>query len=329
MTTANATPFSSQPLNRGAGLALALNAQGQAPEWVQLLPRGPKVQGRDGRAWTLDAQAVAAATQLPFALDYEHAQDLKAVNGEEAPAAGWVEQIDLRDGETWARVEWTPRAATAIASREYRFISPAFHYSPIDGAISRLTGAGLVNRPNFSMTALNREEPSMLKAICAALGLAETATEPEIVTEIVTAIARLKESTALNSETLARYVPRADYDLALNRAVTAETQIAAQTKASHEGKVAAAIETAVKAGKVAPASKDFYVATCATAEGLANFEKFIALAPTAFGAADLTKVDPNPGTSKTALNAEQASVARALGIPDDKFAEHLAKQSVK
>jgi phage I-like protein len=325
MTTPNATPFSSQPLNRGAGIAFALNAEGKAPEWVQLLPRGPKVQGRDGRAWTLDANKVAAATQLPFALDYEHAQDLKAINGEMAPASGWVEELDIRDGETWARVDWTPNAAAVISAREYRFLSPAFAYSREDGAITRLVGGGLVNRPNFSMTALNREEPSMLKAICAALALAETATE----TDIVTAIGRLKEATALNAETLARYVPRADYDLALNRATIAEGKLAEDSKARHAEKVALAIDGAIKAGKVAPASRDYHVAVCSTAEGLAAFEKFVAGAASAFGAVDLTKSDPNPGAGKTALNAEQLVIARGLGIPEDKFAEHLAKAAAK
>ena len=322
MTRSDATTKLESPLNGGAGLALALSAEGGAPEWIQLLPRGPEVQGRDGRAWTLDPDKVRAATTLPFALDYEHAQDLKAVNGEEAPASGWAEALDIRNGEIWAKISWTPRAATAIAAREYRFISPAFTYSPADGAIARIIGASLVNRPNFSLTALNHEEANMSKAIAAALGMPEAATE----NEIVAAIGRLKETTALNAETLSRYVPRADYDLALNRAKTAEDKLAADGKLRHDEKVKAAIDGAIKAGKVSPASRDYHVAVCATAEGLAAFEKFVAGAASAFGAADLSKVDANPGGGKTALNAEQLAVAKALGIPADKFAEHLAKQ---
>ena len=165
----------------------------------------------------------------------------------------------------------------------------------------------------------------MLKAICAALGLAEAATE----VECVAAIGKLKESTALNAETLARYVPRADYDLAINRAVVAEKKLDDGAKAAHAEKVAAAIDGAVKAGKIAPASKDYHLAICATAEGLAAFEQYVASAPTAFGAVDLTKVDPNPGAGKTALNADQLAVARAMGIPEDKYAEFVAKQAAK
>jgi len=165
----------------------------------------------------------------------------------------------------------------------------------------------------------------MLKTIAAALGLAEAATEPEI----VTAIGKLKASTALNAAQqpdLAKFVPRADYELALNRATTAETKIAADGKAALEARVAAAIDGAVKAGKVAPASKDFYVATCSTAEGLAAFEKFVASAPTAF----TEIVDPKkdePGAGKVALNAEQLAVAKALGIEPKAFAADITKRA--
>jgi phage I-like protein len=291
------------------------------------MPAGPKLEGRDGRSWRIDdVNRLVAQFSPPFVVDYEHAQDHLAVNGQEAPAAGWAEALELRNGgEIWARVDWTERAAKAIAAREYRFISPAFTFSPADGSVQALIGASLVNRPNLVMTALNAQEHSMLKEIAAALGLTEAATSPEI----VTAIAALKASTALNAAQqpdLARFVPRADYELALNRATTAEAKIAADGKAAHEAKVAAAIDGAVKAGKVAPASKDFYVATCSTAEGLAAFEKFVDKAPTAFREI----VDPaaaGAGADGVALNAEQRDAAKALGIDAKKFAAFVAERA--
>jgi len=308
-----------------SGVAIALAAESDAPDWVQLMPSGPTLQGRDGRAWKLgDPARLVAQFAPPFVVDYEHAQDKLAVNGQEAPAGGWVEALEVRDGEIWGRVDWTPRAKVAIAAREYRFISPAFTYSP-DGEVQALIGASLVNRPNFVMTALNNQEFPMLKTIAAALGLAEAATEPEI----VTAIGKLKASTALNAAQqpdLAKFVPRADYELALNRATTAETKIAADGKAALEARVAAAIDGAVKAGKVAPASKDFYVATCSTAEGLAEFEKFVAKAPTAF----TVVVDPTKEAAVAdgvALNSEQLAVAKALGLDPKVFAADIAKRA--
>jgi phage I-like protein len=310
-----------------AGVAIALAAESGAPDWVQLMPSGPTLQGRDGRSWRVDdVNRLVAQFSPPFVIDYEHAQDRLAVNGQEAPAAGWIEQLDVRNGgEIWGRVEWTPRAKVAIAAREYRFISPAFTYSPADGSVQALIGASLVNRPNFVMTALNAQESSMQKDIAAALGLAETAPWPEI----LTAIDKLKTSTALNAAQqpdLAKFVPRADYELALNRAATAEAKIAADGKAALEARLAAAIDGAVKAGKVAPASREFYLATCRTAEGLAEFEKFVAKAPTAF----TEVVDPRkeePGAGGVALNSEQLAVAKALGIDAKTFAADIAKRA--
>jgi phage I-like protein len=329
VTAKTATPFRalcSAAASAAAGGAIALAAEGGAPAWVQLMPAGPTLEGRDGRSWRIDdVNRLVAQFSPPFVIDYEHAQDHLAVNGQEAPAAGWAEELQVRGGgEIWARVDWTERAAKAIAAREYRFISPAFTYSPADGSVQALIGASLVNRPNFVMTALNAQESSMLKAIAAALGLAETATSPEI----VTAIGALKVATALNAQQpdLARFVPRADYELALNRATAAEAKIAADGRAAHETKVALAIDEAVKAGKVAPASREFYVATCATAEGLAAFEKFVASAPTAFREIVDPKKD-EPGAGGVALNSEQLAAAKALGLDAKKFAAFVAERA--
>lgn len=328
MTAKTATPSSSLPPNIGEGVALALNSEGGAPEWVELLPAGPVLRGRDGRTWRVnDVGRLIADFAPPFVIDYEHAQDKLAVNGQEAPAAGWVEQLEDRQGAVWGRVDWTPRAKTAIAAREYRFISPAFTYSPADGSVQALIGASLVNRPNFVMTALNQQEfPMIFKTVAVALGLAETATE----TEIVTAIGVLKASTALNAAQqpdLARFVPRADYELALNRATTAEAKIAADGKAALEARLAAAIDGAVKAGKVAPASREFYLATCRTAEGLAEFEKFVASAPAALFKEIVDPHKDEPGAGGVALNSEQLAVAKALGIEPKAFAADIAKRA--
>lgn len=326
MTRPNATALNGASSATAAGLALALAADGGAPEWVQLMPAGPAIQGRDGRAWTMpDAAALAARSRTPFAFDWEHGQDLRAPAGEAAPAAGWVEALDVRDGQVWGRVEWTERARSAISAREYRFVSPAFLFSP-DGQVVELIGAALVNRPNFDMAALNsRTETPMLKALLAALGLPETATEADAVAALNRQRDELK--TALNASAtppLEKFVPRADYDAALNRATAAEAALADQAKAAHEARVQAAIDGALKAGKIAPASKDFYLATCRTAEGFVAFEGFLAAAPSVFGVSD---VETRSGAAATALNAEQKAAAKAMGIGEAEFVKFVAAQA--
>ena len=130
------------------------------PEWVMLIPAG-EFNGRDGRGpfRLADPARVIAATEAlgltaGVPIDYDHATDFAAPKGRPAPAAGWVRELAERDGALWGRVEWTPHGAKAITSREYRYISPVFQYSP-DGAVTRLLRAGLTNNPNLYLTAIS------------------------------------------------------------------------------------------------------------------------------------------------------------------------------
>jgi len=89
------------------------------PDWIQLIPAG-SFRGRDGRGpYVLDDPgAVIAATnalrmRAGIPIDYDHATDFAAPNGNPAPAAGWITEFAIRDGAIWGRVEWTERAANA------------------------------------------------------------------------------------------------------------------------------------------------------------------------------------------------------------------------
>lgn len=130
------------------------------PQWVMLIPAG-EFSGRDGRGpfRLADPARVIAATEAlgltaGVPIDYDHATDFAAPKGRPAPAAGWIRELAERDGALWGRVEWTPHGAKAITSREYRYISPVFQYSP-DGAVTRLLRAGLTNNPNLYLTAIS------------------------------------------------------------------------------------------------------------------------------------------------------------------------------
>jgi hypothetical protein len=138
------TEMSHVPPTAGRGIALA--AESGAPIWVQLLPEGPEITGRDTRNWTIrNPQAVVAASLArgPLHIDYEHASEHRAPLGLEAPAAGWITALEARETGIWAQVEWTPRAAQMIAEREYRFISPTFIYDGKTNEIVEIVSAGL------------------------------------------------------------------------------------------------------------------------------------------------------------------------------------------
>ena len=126
--------------------------------WIEVMPVGK--ERRNGRWFftitrdDLDVYAShirANADTIP--VDYDHAEA-------GTKAAGWFTgQADVRgDGTSarlWAEVEWTPQAAEAIRSGEYRFISPEFTFHEKDQKTGLMTkakellAAALTNRPHF------------------------------------------------------------------------------------------------------------------------------------------------------------------------------------
>jgi phage I-like protein len=313
---------------------LALNFEGaSAPDWVQLTPPGPVLRGRDGRAWTMrDPQKVVdrfARNGADLPIDVEHASQIKAEAGEPAPAVGWMKELEARNGEIWARVEWTAAGADSVTSRAYRYLSPVLKYDGQTGEVVGIASAGLTNLPNLHLAALNSEQPAqsetaMDKVVLEALGLKPEATAAEA----VVAITRLKESEqiALNRAATPdpeKFVPKADHLLALNR-ITAFEQA---DKVRQDAEVAAVVEEAIKAGKVAPASKDYHLASCRAEGGLQRFKDFVASAPVIAASPELDKRDPKD--KATALNAEELAMCRMMGVSEEVFAAEKAAQAKK
>ena len=310
-------------MNAFIARARNLALDGQAPDWIELLPAGPAIQGQDGRAWTLpDPQAVVAAfaqRHAALVVDWEHASEHRAPQGLDAPAAGWIEELAVRAGAIWGRVTWTAKAAAQIAAREYRYLSPVFSYRKDGGAIVELLSAGLTNQPNLPLTALNREESpvSLLNALHAALDLSGAPDEDQVL-EAVKAL-KTELATARNrAETppLDRFVPRADYDAVLSRASNAEQQLASLAASQRQARITALVERGLAESKIAPANRDYYTAMCAHEGGIEQFEAFLAKAPALLGADSglAAKSAPAAGTPETefatnaALRAEFGDV---------------------
>ncbi|MBT2131218.1 phage protease [Aliiroseovarius lamellibrachiae] len=312
--------------------ALALNAEAdQVPEWIQLLPAGPEVSGRDGREWLVpNPEAVVSAFRenggdLP--VDFEHATQVKGDKGEAAPAVGWIKDMEVRDGQVWARVEWNEAGRTAIATKGYRYVSPVFKATKVAKTITRMVSAGLTNQPNLQLAALNsegdQEDNAMDKAILEALGLSEGASE----TDVLTAINKMKTDTdtAMNraeNPDATKFVPRADLDLALNKVKTFEKAEADR----EEEAVNTVIDAAIEDGKIAPASRDFYVAACRAEGGLESFKKFIEASPVIAGDSGLNDKDVT-AQNKTALSEEELATCRALGMSEEDFAAAKAEDA--
>ncbi|OWJ91111.1 hypothetical protein B6S59_25400 [Pseudomonas sp. A46] len=177
--------------------------------WLQVTPAG-HFKPADGReikvpAWHIN-QAVATkvierfrATKNKRVVDYEHQTLRKEENGQPAPAAGWYQDLEWREGEgLFAKVQLTARAAQYIAAGEYQYFSPVFLYHPTTGDVLDVQMGALTNAPaidgmqELSLRAAASfgcfDDPSeenpvnpLLQALIAALGLAENTTEEQAV----------------------------------------------------------------------------------------------------------------------------------------------------
>ncbi|HYH17624.1 MAG TPA: phage protease [Azospirillum sp.] len=302
------------------------------PDWVQLLPYGT-IKGRDGRGpWSLPGMAAAQqviAASLTMAgpvkpvIDYDHAVDLAAPHGGQAPAAGWIAAFEARPDGIWGRVEWTQRAAAKIAAREYRYVSPVFRHTK-EGAVTCILRAALVNNPAFELKALASMgapmSPETIKRLCALLNLPDTSDEAAVI-EAVTKLVKdaSEKATAAAVPDPSLYVPRHLYD-------EAATQLASMRTNLSEEQATAKVDAAIRAGKMTPAQREWGLVLCRS--NPASFDQFAASAPPVFGNLAREVVpggrppDPNSGADGR-LTAEQKAICAALGHDPAEYAKNL------
>ncbi len=324
--------------DRVGGLVVAFNFEGaNVPSSIHLLPAG-RIDGRDGRHWYNNApeQIVQAFAENngPLVIDYEHASDAAMWTGQPAPAAGWINKIENRDGEIWADVTWTEKATAMIAAQEYRFISPVFYYHADTLAILAMVSAGLTNQPNLVLTALNNRRDGkppetkdhsvmnseQYKALCRRLGLKEDASVESVMAALDTQSDELQ--TAQNSAAnppLDRFVPRADHDAMKLRAENAEQRLQDEDAKAINSRAEAAVDAAIKGGRIAPASKDYHLANCKTEDGLKAFNSYVEGQPVnpAFQVSGLN--DKEAGGAAGQLTEAERAMCKRMGQSEEDF----------
>lgn len=309
-------------------------SDGKAPEWVELIPAGPTVVGRDGRTWLFDdvahqfVQTNFSSRAIDLPIDWEHATQRRAPLGQEAPAGAWIKQLEIRDGALWGLAEWTPRGELQVENKEYRFLSPVFDYDDETKRIVRMVSAALTNIPNLVMTALNQEQlenvpvkpsPELLKL----LGLPDTATVEQVYAATTAKLNATNQALNTESGNLERFVPRADYNALETRALNAEQALTTHKAAEHTKAVDAVITAATQAGKITPATVDYHRAMCQDEAGLTRFKAFVDAAPVVANASNLGGRQPE--NTVTALNSEEQAMCKLLGVDPVDFAK--TKQS--
>jgi phage I-like protein len=184
------------------------------------------------------------------------------------------QQLEIRNGETWARIEWNADAAQRITDK-WRYLSPVFDFDA-SGRVFRLAAVGLTNQPNLFLRALNstdqenRMDPidQLLRQL--GISITEAMDAASKLTAALNAIKTLQDvsnstQTAMNSlrqatgaaadadlKTVANsimtgFVPKAEYE----RVANSLQQLQAGTAAAEVDKV---LDEAITAGKITPAT---------------------------------------------------------------------------
>lgn len=175
----------------------AAESGAEAPDWIHILPSaGGTLSTSDGRGpyKVADPQSIIdlsfeRAPAGEIAIDVDHAIGRAARDGGEAPARGWITQMEVRDNGVWGKVNWTPEGRELVASQAYRCLSPVITYLK-NGLIRSIREVSLVNRPNLrGLHALNQEGVDMFhQKVAKALGLGEDASEDAIMAALTKAL---------------------------------------------------------------------------------------------------------------------------------------------
>ena len=331
------------------------DAGGPAPGRIQLFPMG-EFAARDGRpgtlegvkvkAWTITpiiAAAVVArwqARETPLVVDYEHQTMNAAENGKPAPAAGWIESLELEADGLYATVKWTDAARAFIQADEYRYISPVFSFNPKTGAVLELKSAALTNYPALdgmaAVAARTEDDLPMKKETLEALrqffGLAADADEDaalaalkaqgdgQTLTAMLTAA---KEATPDPT----RYVPAAMLTAAQEKNAALDAKVKELEGSGTLAALTAEIDAALADGRLPKSCEAWAKATAKTHPEAVKSYIASSVPPIAALTSTQTGGTPPTGTPHTAaLTDEDRYAAKVAGISEEDFIAAKAKE---
>lgn len=343
-----------------AALTVDLTATPAAPTEFRLLPLG-RFRAADGSGrphgipdgWSLDAAgaarlvAQAAARASRRVIDYEHQTLNAAKNGQPAPAAGWIGRLEARADGLWAAdVEWTAPAAAMIAAREYRYISPVFPYDPRTGEVRAIVHAALTNDPGLDgltdLAALTARAAALfsppeelpMKELLKALGLAETASEPEALAALTAlktahqgelAVLKANQANQTQAPDPAKYVEVATLTAVQGERAALATELASLKAEQAKAAVDKLVEGALAAGKLTPATEPH---ARKLAGDIAALSAFIDALPAVVTPGDTQTGGKAPasGEGGKQLDAAQLAVCRAMGVKPEDFIKTLTAE---
>jgi phage I-like protein len=323
------------------------------PEWILLLPAGRVELVDRPDLLELDPESLATLVRafrsrgVDLVIDYEH----QSLQGRQAPAAGWIKDLEARGDGLWARVEWTPQAREYLRNREYRYFSPVLQLDPETRKPRALMQVGLTNVPAIKRlpplvakweagappgekeaAAVPRqvpkeekirkgEEVEKLKLI---MGLPPDANDQEVWAKILEVFQNLLATLKLPEEATASQLLEAVKALQLeaDRLQGVEEELRQLKSRVAADTTTQAVEEAMKAGKIAPAQKSWALEYYRQDPG--GFQTFVARAPQLVPTRMELKLRQDsqvPGH----LQPEELALCRSLNLSPDQYLQAKAQ----
>jgi phage I-like protein len=341
-------------------------AMAELPGWLRLLPLG-EVKLVDGRPpFEVTPESLADMVKAfgergtDLVIDYEH-QSLK---GGQAPAAGWIKDLEIREDGLWAQVEWTDKAEEYLKQREYRYFSPVLRINPASRQPQELMNVALTNVP-----AIAGLSPLVAKWGGEALtpGGPQGEPAPEALevrsSEDTMGWETYKERVTMAMELKARYglepeAPESDLwqksaeffrdlaqDLGMPEEATAtqlkgglaalkaegshrhalEEELTALKAEMNEATANRAVEEAMLAGKISPAQKDWALSYCR--RDPENFKIYVDKAPRVVPVGERLNLGEGQHREDQGLTPEELAVCRAMNLTPEAYSQAKARMA--
>jgi phage I-like protein len=330
------------------------------PEWILLLPAGRVELVDRPEPLQADPESLSALVRafrsrgVDLVIDYEH-QSLK---GRQAPAAGWIKDLEAKDDGLWAKVEWTPQAREYLQNREYRYFSPVLQLDPESRRPQALMQVGLTNMPAIKRlpplvarwkagwpgeTVVLKEGevgtqvqkgdsraqgPEMAKEtaeIRSFLELGPDAGDREIRAGVLDFFRVLAGTLKMPEDATVSQMLRAVDSLQeeTRRLQGVEKELKGLKSRRAEESAAGAVQEAMKAGKITPAQKEWALEYYRQDPGA--FETFVAVAPQVTPIGRELHLLKEDGPGKGRLVPEELSLCRSLNLSPEQYLRAKAR----
>lgn len=324
----------------------------ELPKWLRLLPLG-QVELVDGRPhFDVDPESLAemvkafAARGTDLVIDYEH-QSLKGV---QAPAAGWIKDLETREDGLWALVEWTDQAQEYLSRREYRYFSPVLRLDPATRRPQELMNMALTNVPairgidplvakwggeaqephNLSDAPgleACKERDGLMTDLKSTLGLPPEAGESALWQEAAEIFRDLAQHLGLPEEATASQLKGSllalkdgsDQVMALQEELTALKDRLAEETAMRT------VEEAMLAGKVSPAQKSWALTYCR--QDPESFKTYVEKSPKIVPIGERLNLGEEGNREDRGLTPEELALCRSMNLTPEAYFQAKAKMA--